>query len=51
MFFKGGSAIKGCNCDHSYQDKVYGRGNRVHAVSADGQKATCTVCGNTRSNQ
>jgi len=32
-----------CNCVHKFQDRRYGKGNRVHT---EGQKGgnTCTVC-------
>lgn len=36
-----------CDCDHKYQDSVYGRGNRLHNIGNKGYK--CTVCGKVRS--
>lgn len=35
-----------CNCKHGYQDKTYGKGNRVHNVYIAGsnQMGRCTVC-------
>jgi len=36
--------IKGCSCQHEFQDKTYGKGNRVHNIGVNGQQ-TCTVCG------
>lgn len=42
-----GSVIKSCSCKHEYQDSRYGKGNRVHCLTAgtkSGQKAVCTVC-------
>jgi hypothetical protein len=35
--------IKTCNCEHSFQDKVYGKQKRVHTVGKS--NITCTVCG------
>jgi hypothetical protein len=32
-----------CNCQHEEQDKLYGKGMRVHNVNKKGQ-AACTVC-------
>lgn len=37
--------VKQCSCSHSFQDKTYGKGNRLHNQSEDGKKAKCTVCG------
>ena len=37
-----------CNCDHEYQDELYGHKKRVHnpcARSAGVEYARCTVCG------
>ena len=33
-----------CTCKHEYQDKLYGRGMRVHNPMAVG-RFRCTVCG------
>jgi len=42
------TTIKSCNCQHEWQDKKYGKGNRLHNLSkskSPGVKAwTCTVC-------
>lgn len=38
-----------CNCKHGWQDQRYGRGNRVHNQCKDRSKASCTVCGDTKS--
>lgn len=35
--------IKQCSCVHEYQDKTYGKGNRVCTKMANGQYS-CTVC-------
>jgi hypothetical protein len=35
--------IKKCECKHDYQDKKYGKGNRVMNSTVDGWR--CTVCG------
>jgi hypothetical protein len=32
-----------CNCRHEYQDKTYGKNNRVHTHANKGYR--CTVCG------
>ncbi len=32
-----------CNCAHDYQDKVYGKNQRVHTPAAKGHR--CTICG------
>lgn len=32
-----------CTCQHEDQDKMYGKGMRVHNVNKNGQ-AACTVC-------
>jgi len=38
-----------CTCKHEYQDKQYGKGNRVHNSGGGGKTGTpsykCTVCG------
>lgn len=36
-------AILRCTCKHEYQDKIHGRGLRVHTMKAD-KKYVCTVC-------
>ena len=36
------------NCEHDYQDSLYGKGMRVHNPMKGGEKARCTVCGNVR---
>lgn len=35
-----------CKCEHTFQDSNYGTKQRLHNLSQDGKKATCTVCGN-----
>lgn len=35
--------IRACKCSHDYQDKVYGKGQRVHTPTNRGHR--CTVCG------
>ena len=42
---KTGTVIKPCSCSHGYQDKTYGKGNRVKNLGK--KKYTCTVCGNS----
>lgn len=43
--------IKSCDCQHEFQDKTYGKGQRVHNVSGTGSggKTKCTVCGKVKS--
>jgi len=52
LYFKGKQMIVRCKCKHEYQDKKYGKGNRVHNECSSrikGQKIVrCTVCGNTK---
>ena len=36
--------IKKCTCEHEQQDKMHGKGMRVHNECAKGVR--CTVCGN-----
>jgi len=44
--------IKFCSCKHEYQDKEYGKNNRVHnelaPKSGHPQEYRCTVCGRVR---
>lgn len=47
--------ILSCSCSHAFQDKEYGKGQRVHnlSVKVEGTKRTekgwrCTVCGNVK---
>lgn len=40
----GDSSVKSCSCEHSYQDKRNGKGQRLKIAQADG-KWECTVCG------
>lgn len=43
--------ILSCTCVHEDQDKIYGKGRRVHNVNTKGE-AFCTVCsGNNRRNK
>lgn len=42
------TTIKPCNCKNEFQDKTYGRGNRVHNLSERGTEAKCTVCGDKK---
>lgn len=39
--------IHTCSCKSEYQDKKYGKGNRVHNPTGEKNKnhANCTVCG------
>jgi len=38
--------IKKCKCESEFQDRMYGRYNRVYNTSETQDKAKCTVCGN-----
>jgi len=41
--------ITKCTCADKYQDKTYGKGNRVHnEMTKDPTKCRCTVCGNEK---
>ena len=37
-----------CSCQHEQQDKMYGKGVRVHNLSMNKTKAKCTVYGSTK---
>jgi hypothetical protein len=42
--------IHQCTCKHDYQDRLYGKGNRLFNPCKPKEKAIwgrCTVCGNT----
>jgi len=43
---KGQTVIVKCKCQHEFQDKHYGKGNRVHNVGGTKQTITgrCTIC-------
>ena len=49
----GETKIKQCNCDHEFQDELYGKKMRVHTYGERSDKRsgssmpglTCTVCG------
>ncbi len=34
-----------CNCEHDFQDEMYGKQRRV--ANTNGKGCTCTVCGKT----
>jgi hypothetical protein len=36
-----------CDCHHEYQDKIYGKGMRLHTPKEEPEKNgyRCTVCG------
>ncbi len=44
-----------CSCKHEYQDKKYGKGNRVHNALASKsgrlQEYRCTVCGDVKTKE
>ena len=41
--------IRNCDCKHDFQDKKYGKGNRVHTYGSKKNNGNaghaCTVCG------
>lgn len=43
--------IHKCSCQHEQQDKLYGKGNRVHNEcnpKASSKSIRCTVCGSVK---
>jgi len=46
---RGYGNIRPCTCDHEYQDRLYGKGMRLHTTcktgSPGGAAYRCTVCG------
>lgn len=40
--------VKQCDCKHDFQDKTYGKNQRLHNQSEDGKRSTCTVCGKSK---
>jgi hypothetical protein len=45
----GKARVKPCTCISNYQDRVYGRGKRLHNIclrSGGGLACRCTVCSN-----
>lgn len=38
-------SIRPCSCDQPYQDKTYGKGNRVHNLTTKTNGWRCTGCG------
>lgn len=46
-------AIFRCTCSHEFQDRMYGKGNRVFNQRMAGSKENgyrCTICGRTVDN-
>jgi len=41
----GVTVVKKCKCVSEYQDKKYGKENRVHNMTVKNTAARCTVCG------
>lgn len=39
--------IKSCTCEHYFQDKLHGKGKRVHNTCKEGCR--CTVCSKVKS--
>ena len=38
-----------CNCRHKYQDREYGKDQRIHNRAVKKEQWRCTVCGTLRS--
>jgi len=45
-----GTKIMKCRCEHAFQDKTYGKENRVHNIMQRDSKIQyrCTVCKDVR---
>lgn len=41
-----GSKLIKCTCKHDFQDKQYGKQQRLANINEKEDSATCTVCGN-----
>lgn len=41
---KNGTVVAACVCTHTFQDKQYGAGRRLHNICGKGTKRRCTVC-------
>jgi len=39
------TVVKACKCEHTFQDKEYGKGMRVFNETASPNGSRCTVCG------
>jgi hypothetical protein len=39
-----GTKIMQCDCPNEFQDKMYGKNMRVHNLTANKEKASCSVC-------
>ena len=37
--------VKHCDCVSEFQDKEYGKKQRLHSVQKEGKAFKCTVCG------
>ena len=44
----GGSVVMHCGCVHDGQDKIHGKGMRVHNRCDGNKAARCTVCKTVR---
>jgi hypothetical protein len=42
VWLEGGQMIFKCTCEHEYQDRKYGKGNRVWVPTMKGRR--CTIC-------
>lgn len=43
------TTTKQCSCKHDFQDKTYGKGNRLMNECKDGKAFRCTICGKEHS--
>jgi hypothetical protein len=46
-----GTTLKICNCKGpgaEFQERIYGKGMRLHNVKEDGKGSKCTVCGDKK---
>ena len=48
------ATIKQCECKETpsteFQDKIYGKGNRLHNICKEGKQAKCTCCNKVKNN-
>lgn len=43
-----GSTVKQCKCVNEFQDRIYGKNQRLHNLKEDGKGSKCTVCGDKK---
>lgn len=39
-----GTKVLKCKCESQFQDVQYGKGMRLHNITEDKKKASCTIC-------